>query len=125
MKLLIMSNNGSLEDAVSGIAVERVAGGVYEVYDAVGHALENGHELVSSPLPPNVPMIRSPVRSVILRKAERKYDAPGLITLEKARERNRILGVDDVERFRKDQEYIDRDHLLRAIAQYRELLGQD
>lgn len=121
MDLIILSNNGSLEDAVSGIPVCRVEGDCIAVYDAAGRALENGYELVSSPLPPNVPMIRSPVRSVILRKTARKYDAQGILTLEKARERNRILGIENIGRFRKDQEYIDRDHLARAIAELAEL----
>lgn len=124
MDLIILSNNSSLEDTVSGIPVCRVEGDCLAVYDAVGRALENGHELVSSPLPPNVPMIRSPVRSVILRKTRRKYDARGILILENARERNRILGVESVERFRKDQEYIDRDHLSRAIAQLGALTGE-
>lgn len=124
MDFIILSNNSSLGDAIDGIPVRHVAGDTQEVYDAIGHELENGHELISSPLPPNVPMIRSPVRSVILRETARKYDARGILTLEKARERNRILGVENVERFRKDQEFIDRDHLLRAIAQLRELSGE-
>lgn len=123
MELVIISNNASLGNVFEEIPVRPVGGSADAVYDAIGVALENGYELVSSPLPPNVPMIRSPVRSVILRKIQRKYDAPGILTLEKARERNRVLGIENIERFRKDQEYIDRDHLLRAISQLKELGG--
>jgi hypothetical protein len=78
---------------------------------------------VSSPLPANVPLIRSPVRSIILEKNSRKYDAAGLIALEKARERTAILGIVDDERTRSDLEFIDKDHLKRAIEQLAELTG--
>jgi hypothetical protein len=91
------------------------------MYAAIGEHLQNGYALVSSPLPANVPLIRSPVRSVILEKAQRKYDAQGLIILEKAKERSAVLGVVDDPRTRVDLEFIDRDQLLRAIAQLAEL----
>lgn len=121
MSYVIFSNNPCLEDNVSGIRVHHVQGGIGEIHDALAHALQNGHELVSSPLPPNVPLIRSPFRSVILRETKRKYDASGIIALEKARERASVLGVNEDERVMKDLGFIDRDHLLRAIGQMREL----
>lgn len=121
MEYIILSNNSRLENNVAGLPVRRIAGGLPEFYAAAAEALQNNHELVSSLIPPNVPLIRSPVRSVIMRRTERQYDAQGLLSLEKAKERTLALGVNEAERIRKDLEFIDRDHLLRAIAQLKEL----
>ena len=119
---LVVSNNAGLEPGFDGrFAVRKISGGLEEVYDAVGELLESGHSLVSSPLPANVPLIRSPVRSVILKKSARRYDAQGLLVLEKARERTAALGVTEDRRIRADLETIDRDHLVRAIRQLEEL----
>lgn len=121
MEYLILTNNNSLEAEAHGLTVKRVAGGVEAMYDAVGEHLQNGYTLISSPLPANVPLIRSPIRSIILGKADRRYDAQGLITLEKARDRTKVLGVIDDERTRADLEFIDKDQLARAVAQLKEL----
>ena len=121
MEYVILSNNSSLGAEAHGFAVKRVAGGVEAMYDAISEHLQNGYELVSSPLPANVPLIRSPVRSVILGKAARRYDAQGLITLEKAKDRVEVLGVIDDERTRADLEFIDKDQLARAVAQLQDL----
>lgn len=104
-----------------GFRIKSVTGGVEDVYDAISELLQNGHALVSSPLPANVPLIRSPVRSVILEKQTRRFDAKGLLVLEKARDRIAVLGINDDERVRADLETIDRDQLLRAMAQLEEL----
>ena len=121
MEYLILTNNSSLEAEAHGLAVKRVTGGVEAMYDAVGEHLQNGYALVSSPLPANVPLIRSPIRSIILGKAARRYDAQGLLTLEKAKDRTKVLGVIDDERTRADLEFIDKDQLARAVAQMKEL----
>lgn len=120
MEYLILTNNSSI-DHWPGFAVIRVQGALDAVYEAVSEHLQNGHELVSAPLPANVPLIRSPVRSIILRKTTRKYDARGLIALEKARERTDVLGVIDDERTRPDLEFIDKDQLRRAVRQLAEV----
>ncbi len=121
MEYLILTNNSSLEAKAHGLPVKQVSGGVEDMYDAVGEHLQNGYALVSSPLPANVPLIRSPVRSIILGKAARRYDARGLMTLEKARDRTKVLGVIADERTRADLEFIDKDQLARAVAQLKEL----
>lgn len=121
MEYLILTNNSSLEAKAHGLPVKQVSGGVEDMYDAVGEHLQNGYALVSSPLPANVPLIRSPVRSIILGKAARRYDAQGLMTLEKARDRTKVLGVIADERTRADLEFIDKDQLARAVAQLKEL----
>lgn len=119
--LLIISNNGSLENQLSGISVRYIGAPLDEIYTSISNALQNHYELLTSPLPPNVPMIRSPVRSVILGRTERKYDSHGLLLLEKAKERTNALGINDAPHLRKDQEFLDRDHLLRAIMHLKEI----
>ncbi len=121
MEYVILTNNGSIGADIQGVAVTHVADGIEAIYDAISDLLQNGYALVSSPLPANVPLIRSPIRSVILEKAPRRYDAQGLMILEKARARTDILGVIDEVRIRSDLELIDKDQLLRAIRQLREL----
>lgn len=121
VKYRILTNNSTISRELPGFAVTRIPGGIEAVYAALGELLQNGYALVSSPLPANVPLIRSPIRSVILEKSARRYDAPGLIALEKARERTAVLGVIDEERTRRDLEFIDRDQLERAIGQLAEL----
>lgn len=121
MKYVILSNNSAIETGFHGFTVERVVGGLESMYEALSDRLQNGYALVSSPLPANVPLIRSPIRSIILEKSSRRYDAQGLLTLEKAKERTAVLGVVDDTRTRGDLEFIDKDQLLRAIAQLAEL----
>ena len=121
MEYLILTNNSSLGAEAHSLPVKHVPGGIEAMYDAVGEHLQNGYSLISSPLPANVPLIRSPVRSIILGKAARRYDARGLLTLEKARDRTRVLGVNTDERTRADLEFIDKDQLARAVAQLQEL----
>ena len=125
MEYVILSNNGSIGQDVDGIPVSHVGGGIDAIYEAIGDRLQHGYTLVSTPLPANVPLIRSPVRSVILKKSARQYDAQGLMTLEKAKERTAVLGVVDDARTRADLEFIDRDHLSRTIAQLAEFDRQD
>lgn len=122
MKYLILTNNSSVETQMPGFAVSRVSGGIDAIYEAISERLQNGYALVSSPLPANVPLIRSPIRSVILEKASRRYDAEGLQTLEKARERTAVLGVIDDARTRADLEFIDKNQLSRAISQLKEII---
>ena len=120
MEYLILSNNSSLGPEEHGLAVKHVPGSVETMYEAISEHLQNGYALVSSPLPANVPLIRSPVRSVILRKSDRRYDAQGLLTLEKARNRTDVLGIADDQRTRADLEFIDKDQLARAVSQLKE-----
>ena len=118
---LVVSNNTGLEPGFDRrFEVQKIPGGPDEVYDAVSELLQSRHILISSPLPANVPLIRSPVRSVILKKAGGRFDPQGLLALEKARERTAVLGVFDNKRTRDDLEMIDRDHLLHSIRQLEE-----
>ncbi len=121
MSYVVVTNNSKLVSGEAalphGFAVRAVEGGVEAIYATLEDALQNGYVLITSPLPPNVPLIRSPVRSVIVKKAERRYDKDGLIVLEKARERTSVLGSTDCSRTRPDLEMIDLDQLRRALLQ--------
>ena len=55
--------------------------------DKVEALLQSGYRLVSAPLPPNIPLMRAPYRSLLVEKADKCYDTHGLISVEKARER--------------------------------------
>lgn len=114
----IVTNNAKLlADAGLAPALRPVAGGVEAIYDTLSEMLQSGYRLISSPLPANVPLIRSPVRSVIVEKTEKRFDVQGLLALEKARDRTTVLGVNEEPRVRGDLEAIDRDQLFRAMAQ--------
>ena len=124
MEYVILTNNSSIGSELPGFDIVRVSGGLTAIYQALCDHLQNGHEIISVPLPPNVPLIRSPIRSVILRKTKRKYDSHGLIAVEKARERTAILDVIDNENTRQHIEFIDKSRLDRAISQLAELDGE-
>lgn len=121
MDYLILSNNDSLENELGDIPVQHVSGALDDFYSTLENLLQNGYQLLTSPLPPNVPLIRAPIRSVILRASEHKYDARGILALERARERSQTLGVKALPGTMRDLQYIDRDHLLRALEQLAEL----
>ena len=70
--------------------VVAVEGSPFEVLDKVSELLQQGWRLRSTPLPPNVPLMRAPYRSLVIQENDRQYDAAGLTAVEKARERYRI-----------------------------------
>lgn len=125
MPHLVLSNNTVLPPFLGAIPVRSVSGGLDAFYAALGDLLQSGYALVSAPLPPNVPLIRSPVRSVIVRHSERRYDTEGLMLLEKAKERSATLGIASEKRLVRDLEFVDRDHLLRALRQLQELTAPE
>ena len=53
--------------------------------------LQSGWQLLTVALPPNVPLIRSDICTVVLRKTKRTFDALGLKHLDRARERRKTL----------------------------------
>mgnify|MGYP003623405534 CR=1 FL=1 len=83
---------------------------------------QSGYKLISAPLPPNVPLIRAPYRSLVLIKNSRQYDSMGIKALEKALERVRLLNADRAPMGSDqadDSAYIDRDLLKRALSECR------
>ena len=74
-----------LGTAGEGVHVRFVPGTPLDVFDEAALLLQQGYRLVSAPLPPNIPMMRAPWRSLLVERADRQYDVPGLLALEKAR----------------------------------------
>ena len=114
----IVTNNALLFDCSDHqFRIERAGNELAAVYEKVSEMLQNGFRLISSPLPANVPLIRSPIRSIILQKVDKKYDTHGLIALEKAKERTETLGVNTDLSVLEDLRTIDRDQLSKAKKQ--------
>lgn len=87
----IVTNNPWIE---KGPAVPHeiilIEGTPMDTLDKTEELLQQGWKLVSAPLPPNVPIMRGPYRSLIIEENDRQYDKDGLIALHKARERYRM-----------------------------------
>lgn len=114
---IIVTNNGTVvSDYSERFEIDFVPGGLEEFYARLGEMLQSGFRLVSSPLPVNVPLIRSPVRSVIMQRAQQRFDAEGLRTLDYAKERTEALGINKDPRVLADLEMIDKDQLRCTVA---------
>lgn len=72
-ELRIVTNNSWIE---TGPAVPHeivfVEGTPMEVLDKTEELLQQGWRLVSAPLPPNVPIMRGPYRSLVIEKNDRQ-----------------------------------------------------
>lgn len=118
MAYRIVTNNAKVRQALADtVDTTEVAGSTLDVFEATEQLLQEGWRLVTAPLPPNVPLIRSPYRSIIIEKARRRYDASGILMVEKAKEKLRILGSVDRPEGREDFAAIDLDLLKRAMSQ--------
>ena len=86
--LRIVTNNPWIErNAAVPCEITLVEGDPFAALDKAEELLQQGWKLVSAPLPPNVPIMRGPYRSLVIEKNDRQYDKEGLIALHKARER--------------------------------------
>lgn len=86
--LRIVTNNPWIErNAAVPYEITLVEGDPFAALDKAEELLQQGWKLVSAPLPPNVPIMRGPYRSLVIEKNDRRYDKEGLIALGKARER--------------------------------------
>ena len=63
--LCIVTNNALVRDAFPDLPVYYVEGDAEAVHVALEGLLQDYHTLLTTAIPPNVPMIRSPVRSVL------------------------------------------------------------
>ena len=107
-------------------SIHRVEGSPLDVIDRAEALLQEGRRLISAPLPPNIPLMRAPYRSLLVARSERKYDVEGLRALEKARERltlQRSIDEDAGPGRNEDFALIDEDLLLRALRDHR--LGRE
>lgn len=90
-ELRIVTNNPWIE---KGPAVPHeiilIDGTPLDTLDKTEELLQQGWKLVSAPLPPNVPIMRGPYRSLIVAKNDCQYDKEGLVALAKARERYKM-----------------------------------
>ena len=87
----IVTNNDRIEKSTAiPHDIFFVEGTPLEVLDRTEELLQDVWLLISAPLPPNVPIMRGPYRSLIIKRNERRYDREGLIAIGKAKERYRI-----------------------------------
>lgn len=89
--LRIVTNNPWIERGPAvPYEIVLVGGTPMATLDKTEELLQNGWKLVSAPLPPNVPIMRGPYRSLVIEKNDRQFDKEGLIAIEKARRRYEI-----------------------------------
>jgi hypothetical protein len=116
MSYRIVTNNQKVLQTFSDeLWVTRVDGTSSEVYEMVGCLLQEGWRLISAPLPPNVPLIRSPFRSLIIEESNRRYDPSGILMIEKAKEMLVLLGNVSRREALEDYAAIDLNLLQRAM----------
>ena len=118
-ELLLLTNNPLVLDEPGNTPVRPVPDrGLSAVLGAALELVQSGYRLVSTPLPPNVPLIRAPYRSLLLEKQDRQYDAQGIIALEKADQTVAKLGASTYgEGPALDSAFIDREILLRTFRE--------
>jgi hypothetical protein len=95
--------------------VVSVEGDPIDVLDRTEELLQHGWRLLSAPLPPNVPILRGPYRSLVIEESDRQYDKEGMIAIEKARERYLIERKRNCQEPQEDFALIDRQMLQRAL----------
>ena len=66
--------------------VVSVEGDPIDVLDRTEELLQHGWRLLSAPLPPNVPIMRGPYRSLVIEESDRQYGKEGMIAIEGERE---------------------------------------
>lgn len=116
---LLLTNNPLVLGQPGGLPVRPVAAtGVQAVIEAALKLAQSGYRLISAPLPPNVPLIRAPYRSLLMERQERRYDARGIIALEKAGQTAARLGTAAYEEGpARDAAFIDREILIRTFRE--------
>lgn len=95
--------------------VVSVEGDPIDILDRTEELLQHGWRLLSAPLPPNVPIMRGPYRSLVIEESDRQYDKEGMIAIEKARERYLIERKRNCQEPQEDFALIDRQMLQRAL----------
>lgn len=89
--LKIVTNNPHVSQGISKPnEVLFLEGSPFDVLDKTEELLQQGWKLRSAPLPPNVPIMRGPYRSLAIETSDSQYDAAGLIAIDKARKRYEI-----------------------------------
>lgn len=118
MAYRIVTNNTIVRERLSkGYDIHFVEGDALQLLDVTEALLQSGWKLLTAPLPPNVPLIRSAIRSVVLKSDAQRYDVPGLQHLSKARERTETLAKAHRPEQRGDLEHIDWTFVQRALLE--------
>ncbi|MGL4208450.1 MAG: hypothetical protein ACRCTY_03585 [Candidatus Adiutrix sp.] len=119
LEKLVLTNNPLLIADSINIAKRKVPMiGLQSVFEAALGLVQSGYKLLSAPLPPNLPLIRAPYRSLLLQKNGRRYDVSGIRSLTLALGRVLILGASNLnETQRQDAAYIDRDLFFRVLEE--------
>ncbi|MFP4482497.1 MAG: GrdX family protein [Thermovirgaceae bacterium] len=81
-----------------------------------------GWQLVLGPLPPNVALIKSPYRTLVIERGKsEEVSAKDVMLLEKVIGKTRDLGTREIsgesEKLHKDYAYMDLDHLRNALGE--------
>ena len=126
-KLVVLTNNRRVaerfDDGAEGISrVEIVDGSPLAVLARALVLLQENHRLISAPLPPNIPIMRAPFRSLLLETSDAKYDVAGIEAVERARKtmaKQRAIAATNVGG-EKDEDFvrIDETYLERAMRDY-------
>lgn len=116
---LLLTNNPLVLDNPGQVPVQPVAErGLQAVIESALNLVQSGYRLVSTPLPPNLPLIRAPYRSLLLERQERRYDAQSILALTKAEQTAAKLGLSEYgEQQALDSAFIDREILQRTFRE--------
>ncbi len=86
-----------------------------DVLNKTEELLQHGWRLISAPLPPNVPIMRGPYRSIVIEESDKQYDKDGILTIEKARDRYMMEREKNCAEPQEDFAVVDRQMLQRAL----------
>ena len=116
MALQIVTNNPDIYWSPEiPLGIIKVEGSPLDVLDKTEELLQSNWRLLSAPLPPNVPIMRGPYRSLVIEDSERQYDTAGLIALDKARKRYEIERRHHCFAQGSDHAVIDRKMLMKTL----------
>lgn len=118
-ELLLLTNNPLVLDQPGDTPVRAVdEHGLAAVLRTALELVQSGYRLISTPLPPNVPLIRAPYRSLLLRRHDRQYDVQSILALERAGQTAAKLGTATYEDGpAKDSAFIDQEILMRTFRE--------
>ena len=122
--LILVTNNAEAASfAGDGMKTIMVSGSPIDVLNRVCEMLQNGYRLISVPLPPNIPMMRSPFRSLLIGPSEQQYDTVGIEAIEQAkdvmeRQRKISMPVDEDAEIISDYAMIDAQYVRRAAEEF-------
>jgi hypothetical protein len=91
MYRIFTNNNLVYERFQASHEVAFTSGPADDLLHILEERLQSGWQLITVALPPNVPLIRSNICTVVLRKTGQRFDALGIRHLCRARERRKTL----------------------------------